>query len=258
VGKPGGLNTFEFTAMPSIPVDILREILEHVRYTDLATLCRVNKIFCSYSRDVLYREIGGDAHVVQTLAQSTDLARRVRSFQTRQLFPKLATALRNMSSLGKLNLWDSRGVSILDGCTFKLNSFTCSFPNSESLRRFLNSQPSLTHVTLYERYEPVSPFDERCLPNLTRVVAEPSWLRTLIPGRPVREVIVHSPSRIYSTDLSFFTLSTTPIQKLSIHYAMLYPKPVSLLVSIFPTLVYLEVNAYAVDWTVRVLLCLSI
>jgi hypothetical protein len=84
------------------------------------------------------------------------------------------------------------------------------------------------------------------------VNAIPIWLRILIPGRPVREVIVISLSRIDSTDLSFFTLSTTPIQKLYTHYNMLYPKPVSLLVSIFPSLVYLVVNAYAVDWTVRV------
>jgi F-box domain len=30
--------------MPSIPIDVLREILEHVSKADLATLCRVNKI----------------------------------------------------------------------------------------------------------------------------------------------------------------------------------------------------------------------
>src|SRR5580692_3080181 len=90
--------------MPSIPVDVLREILKHVRYADLPTLCRVNKIFCSCSQNVLYRELYGNAHAIQTLAQSTDLARRVRSFDTSCERPELAMALRNMSSLRRLSL----------------------------------------------------------------------------------------------------------------------------------------------------------
>jgi hypothetical protein len=244
--------------MPSIPIDVLREILEHVDKNDLATLCRVNKIFCSCSQDVLYREIGyEDVHAIQTLAQSTDLARRVRSFETQRSSPdpELATALRNMSSLRSLDFVFIDDISILDGCTFKLDSFTCSFPYSESLQNFLNSQPDMTDMTFLKGCEPFLPFDERCLPNLTRVYAPPSWLSILIPGRPVREVLMFSPSSIDDIDLSFFTLSTAPIQILDIHYDMLYPKPVSLLVSTFPSLVHLEVEAYGM---VRVPLCLSI
>src|SRR6202021_3969803 len=166
--------------MPSIPIDVLREILEHVDKNDLATLCRVNKICCSCSQNVLYREIyNGDERVIQTLAQSTDLARRVRLFHVSWEFPELAMALRNMSSLRSLHLdgFDGYGVSILDGCTFKLDSFTCTFPYSESLQQFLNSQQSLTNLTLVVKDGPPGPFDERFIPNLTQVEAEPSWLR---------------------------------------------------------------------------------
>jgi F-box domain len=244
--------------MPSIPVDVLREILEHVDKNDLATLCRVNKIFCSCSQDVLYRDIGGNAPVIQTLAQSTDLARRVRWFSTSCECPELATALRNMSSLRRLNLQGSSDASILDGCNFKLDAFKTTFHYCESLHKFLNSQPGLTNVTLYANCKPLSPFDERYLPNLTRVRATHSWLGKLIPGRPVREVGVISPQSIDSTDLNFFTLSTTPIQKLWIRYSMLYPNPVSLVVSTFPSLVHLKVYACNVEWKVRVPLCLSI
>src|ERR1700728_2054282 len=100
--------------MPSIPIDVLREILEHVCKADLATLCRVNKIFCSCSQDVLYRGIyDEDKHVIQTLATSTDLARRVRSFKTTHSPPELATALRNMSSLHSLGLDAIGDMSIL-------------------------------------------------------------------------------------------------------------------------------------------------
>jgi hypothetical protein len=242
--------------MPSIPVDVLREILEHVRKVHLPTLCRVNKIFCSYSQDLLYREIGYRDAATQTLAQSTDLlARRVCSFETTRSPPWLATALRNMSSLRRLNLWEIRDASILAGCTFKIESFSCDFPHSESLQQFLNNQPSITSVYLIGNDDPSPTFDERCLPNLTRVMAGPSWLGKLIPGRPVRHVTTCPHSNTDSTDLNFFTLSTTPIQILSIHDSMLYLNPVSLLVSIFPSLVRLLVDAYHVRWTVRV--CLS-
>jgi hypothetical protein len=245
--------------MVAIPVDVLREILGHVCKADLATLCRVNKIVCSCSQDVLYREISHRDHrVIPTLAHSTDLARRVHSFQVYDDYPGLATALRNMSSLRSLELWHSGDVSILDGCTFQLDSFDTTLPNSKSLQAFLSSQPSLTNLIIWGNYEPSPPFDERCLPNLTRVKARPSWLGILIPGRPVREVNMRPPSRIDSTDWSFFTLSTTPTQKLEINYDMLYPKPRSLLVSIFPSLVHLVVRAYNVEWTVCVPLCLSI
>jgi hypothetical protein len=243
--------------MIAIPVDVLREILGHVRRADLVTLCRVNKIVGSCSQDVLYREIFyGDKQAIQTLAQSTDLAKRVRYFRASRNCPELqlvelATALRNMSSLRGLGLYGTRDrISILDGCTFKLDSFVTNFPNSKSLQEFLNSQPSLTNLTILGNYEPSPPFDERCLPNLSRVRARPSWLGILIPGRPVREVNMRPPSRIDSTDWSFFTFSTTSIQKLEINYDMLYPKPRSLLVSIFPSLVHLIVRAYNVEWTV--------
>jgi hypothetical protein len=245
--------------MFSIPVDVLREILGYVRKAHLVTLCRVNKIICSCSQDVLYREISYlDKHVIQTLAQSTDLARRVRSFHAYGVYPGLATALRNMSSLRSLDLWHSGDVSILDGCTFKLDSFETTLPNFKSLQEFPSSQPSLTNLTILGNYEPIPPFDERCLPNLTRVEALPSWLGILIPRRPVREVGIIPHPRSDSIDLSFFTLSTTPIQKPEINYDMLYPKPGSFLVSIFPSLMHLVVDARDVDWPVRVPLCLSI
>jgi len=89
------------------------------------------------------------------------------------------------------------------------------------------------------------PLEETCLPNLTRILADPPLLRILVPGRPVREVITFS--RYHdSIDLSFFTLSTTPIEKLWIDLHMLYPKPVSLLVSIFPSLERLWLEGYDV------------
>jgi F-box domain len=233
--------------MPSIPIDVLQEILGHVDKADLATLCRVNKNFGSCSQDVLYRDINdGDERVIQTLAKSTDLAQRVRSFEVIHSSPELPTALRNMSSLRRLNLRDNRDA-------FELDSPVCAMDYSES--HPTNSEPSITDINLFEHYDPFPSFDES-LPNLTRVSAHPSWLRILIPGRPVREVSMLSTPSFRPNELSFFTLSTTPIQKLWIFYAWLYP--VSPLVSTFPSLVHLVVEASSMYWIDRVRLCLSI
>ena len=61
--------------MVSIPVDVLREILENLGRGDLTKICLVNKICCSCSQDVLYRDVSGETLLCRTLAQSTYLAR---------------------------------------------------------------------------------------------------------------------------------------------------------------------------------------
>src|ERR1700733_5668773 len=122
--------------MCSIPTEVLLMILEHVGKADLATLCRVSKFFCSCSQDFLYRQIHTDnSLVIRTLAQSTDLARRVRSFDCPRLTstPELPTALKNMLSLRTLDLRRSHVSSILDGCTFKLDTFRSGSAYDESL-----------------------------------------------------------------------------------------------------------------------------
>ena len=240
--------------MPSIPVDVLREILEHVDKNDLATLCRVNKIFCSCSQDVLYREIEYEVtDVIQTLARSTDLARRVRSFHTSYDHQELAMALRNMSSLRRLGCEDfSDDASVLDGCTFKLDSFETTFRYSESLHKFLNGQSSLTKLAIYSSEHP-PPFEETFLPNLARVWAEPCWLRMLIPGRPVREVMLFEPcDEENPIDFGIFTLSTAPIRKLQIGYDTLYPTPGSHLASIFSSLEHLTIDTHDIHGVVRI------
>src|SRR6202021_2357968 len=134
--------------MISIPVDILRAILEHLDRGDLAKICLLNKICCSCSQDILYRDlVFPNILVCRTLAQSTHLARRVRSFTMRGGHPELAKALQNMACLRSLTLRSYNGsLNVLDGCLFSLDTFTCGFPYSESLLKFLQSQPSLRKV----------------------------------------------------------------------------------------------------------------
>jgi hypothetical protein len=224
-----------------IPVDVLRDILDYVDKAGLATMCRVNKICCSYSQDVLYRDIYVKTpNVQQTLAQSTDLARRVRSFET-YYESDLAVALRNMASLRNLKLSVAFRMDILDGCTFKLDSFECSYLRNfdKPFRKFLRSQPSLKYVAShFIGYGVPSPLEVTCLPNLTRIGTRFPWL-PYVPGRPLNEVISYGYNENeHSIDLGFFALSTTPIQKLTIDYSYLYPTPAHLLASFLHSLTH--------------------
>jgi hypothetical protein len=229
--------------MLSIPVDVLRKILEYVDRGDLTKMCLLNKICCSCSQDVLYRDVSGGRLLCRTLAHSTHLARRVRSIEIGVHTPYTADALRNMSSLRRLSI-DDENSYVLEGCTFKLVSLTCDFRDDERFRKFLNSQPGLTDIGLYTTFDDSCPFDESSLPNLTRVTTFSSWPPHLIPGRPVREVTLLSGwSEKSAFDLSVFTLSTTPIRKLAIHATILYPTtPGPLLAQIFPSLTHLSLD----------------
>jgi F-box domain len=226
--------------MFSIPVEILRMILEHLGPADLTKMCLVNKICCSCSQDVLYRDVDGGIELYRTLAESTDLARRVRSFTSGRDCSHTADALRNMSSLRRLCV-GGKSSHILEGCTFKLVSLECDFRDDERFRKFLNNQPGLTDIEIHSIFDRSCPFDKSSLPNLTRITAFPSWLRHLIPGRPVRKVTLRNDWSAF--DLSVFTHSTTPIQKLTINYICLYPTtrgPV--LAQIFPSLTHLSID----------------
>src|SRR6202034_2182089 len=101
--------------MPSIPVDILRLILDHVNKADLLTICLLNKICCSCSQDVLYRDIKiadlrDGKQVCRTLAEFTHLARRVRSFDISSNFnleqlSQHPASFQNMIFLRSLSLY---------------------------------------------------------------------------------------------------------------------------------------------------------
>jgi len=232
----------------SIPVDILRVILTYLDRADLAKICLLNKICCSYSQDILYRDLYyPNILVCDTLAQSTHLARRVRSFATRNGHPQLAKALRNMTCLRSLRLLNA-GVSsnVLDGCIFSLDTFACVFPYDESLLKFLQNQPSLRGAGFWKYlcFPKLLDVEPTCLPNLTRVTAHYTWLPHIVPGRPVRKVVVLGYPRDRSpVDFSFYTLSTVPIQKFEINYTLIQNSE-RILASIFPSLTHFRIDVF--------------
>ena len=243
--------------MLPIPVDVLQHILDHLDQASLAKICQLNKICCSCSQNVLYRDIGifgTNFKVCETLAQSPHLARQVRSFEisvfrnsTRNEL--LWKSFQNMTNLRNLRFLCPLDLSILDGCTFRLVSLrTDYYQSGPLLGLFLHSQPSLTDVTIESPFGNDVAFTSTCLPNLTRIKAKFSWLPQLIPNRPVSEVFsIRSSDDDDSVDLSFFALSTAPIRKLTLDHLCLYSTPVPLLASIFPSLTYLRLTYFAFD-----------
>ena len=232
----------------STPVDILRAILEHLDLGDLTKICLLNKICCSCSQDILYRNIYfPDIEVCHTLALSKHLARRVRSFTIRNTHRELSKALRNMTCLRSLTLLDlDISSNVLDGCTFSLDTFTCRFSYSESLLKFLQSQPSLreAHFLAPFSFPALTDVEPTCLPNLTRISAHYTWLPHIVPGRPVSEVALTGYLHDgHPVDFSCYTLSTVPIQKLEINYTLIQNSSF-LLPSIFPSLTHLRVVLY--------------
>ena len=234
-------------AMDPIPVDILRNILEHVDRAGLLKMCLLNKICCSCSQDVLYRDvIAGNGGIGQTLVNSSHLARRVRSFSLYAHDKELAKMLRNMTSLRRLSLCEGGRVSnTMDGCTFKLESLTCCYDFDESFLKFLYSQPSLTTLRILASVK-IPELEATCLPNLTRVSAWFPWISNLIRGRPVNDVSVigeESELNYFGTnDFDYSVLSTAPIRKLWISYHFLFPTPAPILASITPSLVYFSMK----------------
>ena len=160
----------------------------------------------------------------------------------------LQKSLQNMTYLRHLHLHHLKDN--FSGCTFRLVSFACDYFDLEPLHQFLYSQPSLTDVALgvfMVNWFPES--GATFLPNLTRLTrisSDFSWLPQVIPNRPVNEVTSFGHTydlNPVTTDLSFFSLSTVPIHKLTIDISHLYPKPAEFLASIFPSLTHLSLNS---------------
>jgi hypothetical protein len=128
----------------NVSIEVLQMILENV---DKANL--VNKIVCSCTLDIIYRDIHVHSdclyrsQIYQKLARSTHLARRICWFAVALLdmffrisLETLSKTLVNIYSLHGYHSLHFHGYysSILDGrTTFKLDSFSCNFGYDESL-----------------------------------------------------------------------------------------------------------------------------
>jgi hypothetical protein len=264
-----------------IPVDIMLEILDNLDKSDLATMCRLNKLCCALAQPVLFRDVrfqfsdksefgllrnhAREYALWRRLSQSPHLAKYVRLFSVKvsimsiHLGPRIAETLEFLPSLRHLGLivYDDFTNYIynhlLKGRTFsfKLESLTLHLPNGGThLRDFLNSQPSLTTVSIrffiFRTYvDSRMELERKCLPNLTRVTTSFLYAEEIIRGRPVSEITCIGERGVeYNITLDFFALSTAPIRKLTIEFDFLHngAKPGQLRV-LFPSLAHLTLTS---------------
>ena len=258
------------TGRSQIPVDILLIILDNLDKSDIATMCRLNKLCCAFSQPILFRDIHIEFQervpffsiknerlyaLCEALSQSPYLSRCVRSFSvriyeiSRRFQTKIAETLEFLPSLRHLGLYVYFNFTrLLKGRTFsfKLESFSFYSSNTD-IQEFLNSQPSLTTVNICFRNDLYShrfKFEKKCLPNLTRVTTSFFYAEEFIRGRPVSEITcTDQPYNRNNITLDFFTLSTAPIRKLTIGHDFLYygAKPGQLR-ELFPSLAHLELT----------------
>jgi hypothetical protein len=279
------------TGKSQIPVDIMLIILDNILdKSDIATMCRLNKLCCAFSQPVLFRDIRIQFHetaapdqgfsikrergfaLCETLSQSPHLARCVRLFSVKvveksmRLTAKIAETLEFLPSLRHLGLnVHFNFTHLLNGRTFsfKLESFSFNLYYDTHVQKFLNSQPSLTTIDIrFHQYPPRMEFERKCLPNLTRVTTYFIDAEELIRGRPVSEITCIGEPDERNITLDFFSLSTAPIRKLTIDIDFLYQgaKP-GQLQALFPSLTHLTLTSYflfSVMISVRVSLCLLI
>jgi hypothetical protein len=182
------------------PIDILRIIpIRRPRKMSIIATC------ATYSDHEVYR----------TLAESTHLARKVCTFNSRFDDPDLATALRNMTSLRILTLSITLYSDIFEGYTFKIDSFTWSYPNNKYLRKFLSSQPSLKNV-VFDTDPGFQLLEAMCLPGLpTRF---PGSSTSFMADPLARSLWLEIFSHERSIDLSFFTLGTPQSRSMIDYY----------------------------------------
>lgn len=147
-----------------LPVEILDNICQCLAQDELISLLPTNKIFYAIAARRFYHTIslqGGRQSITffQTILHNPSIPPLVRSlsidisnsYPLRIFYHLLQKVLQRLPALIALFLDFPKSHSplwIFDGCTFSLNSFTTSMYCTLPLAQFLDSQPSITDLTL--------------------------------------------------------------------------------------------------------------
>lgn len=234
-----------------LPVEILDRVFRILTRIELLPCLAVNSLFYSISSRILYHTID-DLHPsravacllqlsrnpqVQPLVRSLDLDWNEHTSPTSNLYRLLHNVLKNLTSLISLSLEFPRHHSpiwILRNCTFALKFFSTSMPCKQELADFLNTQPSITELTLrgfnHEDHfippflintSPQTRFSllPTSLANLTSirtVHGGPSIIAAVVRGRPVQMASVALFPSLAQESLRALGLSTAPMKRLSI------------------------------------------
>lgn len=229
----------------SLPVEIWEQVFTRtLGYEDRARVMCVNRYFHSIAGRILYHSIAGLSTpkliaFMQTICGNQNLAVLVRtldiqwyqSVPTRNFYTLVNRGLCYMTALTDLTIMcspmdedstHSVPTWFFHGCTFRLQRLVTFILCNRTLADFLDKQPSITHLSLFG-YSPPSadefPLSDSALPLLTSLRAsyvEPSFVFTLIRGRPVEHVVL--PPFYELSTLRCLALSTRRITSLTAPY----------------------------------------
>ncbi|KAM5531086.1 hypothetical protein V8D89_015251 [Ganoderma adspersum] len=187
--------------IPQLPVELIREIVFLVDVAAIPTLCLVDKVFKELAETRLYKdlEFSGQSHLercFKTLSGRPELSKHPRRIAMRHAHhPEvlrdvygILRGMRNLTSL-HLELIGSIGKH-LQGSKFRLTFLVIVCDWDRAFMEWLAEQTELRSLVFWGLPEPGIDLDDHALPKLSHVVGAPSLTCALVPGRPVREVLI--------------------------------------------------------------------
>ncbi|KAH0580519.1 hypothetical protein J132_08163 [Termitomyces sp. J132] len=245
----------EATRSP-LPIEVLDSIFRFLSKSELLPATRVSRIFNDVSTRVLYHTIEELEPVVsiillRKLDRETRLQPLVRRLEinwasatiepTRNLYFLLHRVLTKLKGLMALSVELPRTGSqiwILDGCSFTLRYFSTSMACDARLAQYLDSQPSLTDLTLRgyhhgintmpsflglfsgpettDNYFKLLPTSLPRLTSLRTVHGGPSIIASVVEGRPIQAASIALFPSTSLESLRSLSLSSAPMRRLSI------------------------------------------
>lgn len=191
---------------PTLPVELYRMIIQYLNSQhDLCTLARVSRAFQVEAERVLYHSVYLH-HTIKTLWRCESLANQPRlALNVRKLsinvdqyspFDSIARALNCCSRLRSLTLkgalWSDYSKVLDAVISTEIREFACNTRGEAGVLRFLERQPDLVEVEFEAHafdFEDVSP---NAIRNLHSFTGHLTTAAALVPGRPVRRLIVTS------------------------------------------------------------------
>ena len=235
-----------------LPIETLDNVLRMLTRSELVGCMLVNDLFYEISSRILYHTIEDlcprkSVQCLLQLSRTASVQPLVRSLQldwsectspTNNLYCLLHRVLKRLSFLTSLSLELPRHHSplwVLRNCPFHLKFFSTSMPSKQELADFLDTQPSITELTLrgfnhenhfIPSFLPTARvlqthFSLRptSLPNLIclrTVHSGPAVIASVVSGRPVYMASVALFPSLTSESLRALGMSTVPMKRLSI------------------------------------------
>ncbi|PIL34235.1 hypothetical protein GSI_03946 [Ganoderma sinense ZZ0214-1] len=188
-------------SISQLPVELIREIVLLADPAALPILCLVNKIFKELAETRLYKdlEFPDDSHLkrcFKTLSDRPELSKHPRRVVMRQAhhpedLRDAYNTLRGMHNLTSLHLEFIGSIgSHLQGSKFRLTFLVIVCDWDLAFVEWLAEQMELRSFVFWGLPEPGIDLDDSALPKLSHVVGAASLACALVPGRPVREVLI--------------------------------------------------------------------